>query len=147
MQTDDFYRKKTSVMKAILFIFFLGVQTFAFGQTSIHFGYDAAGNRISTFTTRSGAEFLGKSQEQESCLTNIVVYPNPSSETIFLKFDNEHGNHAIGKIYSIEGTLLIEKRMDPGISEIDISELAQGLYFIKVSYEGNSKTFKFIKEL
>jgi hypothetical protein len=68
------------------------------------------------------------------------IYPNPANDKIFIESELIH-HHA--EIFDINGKLVINRVLDLNITTIDISNLTQGIYFIKVS---NETVGKFIKE-
>ncbi|MPS72321.1 MAG: T9SS type A sorting domain-containing protein [Chryseobacterium sp.] len=69
-----------------------------------------------------------------------VIYPNPARHTITLK------NSLVmtkAEIFDANGRLLLES----AATQIDVSELASGVYFIKMTYQnGNTETQKLIKQ-
>ena len=64
-------------------------------------------------------------QEEE-----ITIFPNPSSKTITIDYDFKLNTYA--NIYNTSGKLLMESNCNT----IDISKLANGVYFISIK-EGN----------
>jgi hypothetical protein len=62
----------------------------------------------------------------------LVFYPNPSSNV--LHFDNEKVNSAI--IYDVTGKELVKFNND-NMSRVDVSSLANGLYFISLFDDSN----------
>ena len=66
----------------------------------------------------------------------ITIYPNPSSEYIFIEFDQEITDL---KILSIDGRLI--KKLSP-VKYINISFLYKGIYFLKI----NDNFIKFVKK-
>lgn len=78
---------------------------------------------------------------------NFNLYPNPAKNKLFLTSKNTTGNLTI-EIFNIAGKLLstqnvvIEKQ-----TGIDVSQLASGIYFLRIDY-GKRKTAikKFVKE-
>ena len=75
-------------------------------------------------------------QETES----IRVFPNPATTTVFLE-----GFHSPTKIrlISIEGQVVLNKNVDSFQTEIDLSELREGVYFISIDNQP-LKTYKVI---
>jgi uncharacterized protein (TIGR02145 family) len=71
----------------------------------------------------------------------IKIYPNPTTTTL-----NIVGLTitAIAEVYDISGKQLLTKQLNT--NQIDISSLAKGLYFIKLSTEVGSVVRKFVKE-
>jgi photosystem II stability/assembly factor-like uncharacterized protein len=72
--------------------------------------------------------------------THLNLYPNPA--TTNLNIDGI-SNHATAEVYDLSGKLLLTKQLNE--NQIDISSLAKGLYFIKLSTTG-SVVRKFVKE-
>jgi len=81
---------------------------------------------------------------------NILVYPNPAKNSIYLKSNTTIDSRLIISIYNETGQLLIEKEVKEIKAgrkiKVDISMLKAGIYLIKIN---NSKSFtihKIIKE-
>lgn len=75
-------------------------------------------------------------QEQ---IHNFTIYPNPSSNqiTIFssnLNFDNV-------SIFNITGQLIIDKKINKAVSDIDISEISNGTYILRLHDENSGKYY------
>ena len=49
-------------------------------------------------------------------------------------------------VYSISGKELMNVEAVNSIALLSISDLAQGVYFLKISEKGNSEILKFVKE-
>lgn len=84
-----------------------------------------------------------------STQTNLIVYPNPATDKIFIQYSEPVSNSMGIKIYSIEGKLLAQKE---GIShfgsvtEIDLSDLSKGIYICQISDGNFVQSVKFIIE-
>jgi hypothetical protein len=62
--------------------------------------------------------------------SELLVYPNPANNILYVGFPEQ----AILKLYSLYGNLLLKDRIIDGeITEINISMLLPGFYFIEVS--------------
>jgi photosystem II stability/assembly factor-like uncharacterized protein len=79
--------------------------------------------------------------EQDNLIKNINIYPNPVTTTISIEGVIEN---TIAEIFDISGKLLLSKQLNE--NQLDISTLAKGLYFIKLSTAEGSVVWKFIKE-
>jgi hypothetical protein len=79
----------------------------------------------------------------ESSITksSIIVYPNPAIKTLYF---NVIINYSIVEVFDISGKLLLKKQLDS--RQLDISNLSQGLYFIKLETNEGMVVKKFIKE-
>ncbi len=75
----------------------------------------------------------------------LAVYPNPVQDVISVKSVQELSSL---KIYNLTGSLLKSVEVGSKINkEIDVSELADGVYLLKVYFEGGGTyTAKFIKK-
>ena len=72
------------------------------------------------------------------------VYPNPAFDKVRI---NNFSNGAGGlKIYNLTGNLVMQKDIDNGITEIDISSFSNGLYILQLNSEKNSEQFKLIRK-
>jgi hypothetical protein len=74
-------------------------------------------------------------------LQNITIHPNPAANILYI---DGLANTATAEVYDISGKLLLSKQLNE--NQIDISSLAKGLYFIKLSTAEGSVVRKFVKE-
>lgn len=72
----------------------------------------------------------------------IRLYPNPANNVLNITGNDVEG--AQFEIYTILGAVVTSGTMADGV--IDTSGLESGLYFVKISLEGQSKTLRLIKE-
>ncbi len=77
--------------------------------------------------------------------TNITVYPNPVKDII--NFSSNNKINSI-EIFDITGkTVIVKNKIDKNITQINVSNLDNGIYFYKIiDVNGNIKTKKIIKE-
>jgi Secretion system C-terminal sorting domain/Matrixin/IPT/TIG domain len=75
-------------------------------------------------------------------ITKLTIYPNPASEILYIT--NLSINTANFSILDIQGKVLKKGSLSNGL--VSILELAQGVYFIKISEENKHTIKKFIKE-
>ncbi|MCH7535106.1 MAG: T9SS type A sorting domain-containing protein [Bacteroidetes bacterium] len=82
----------------------------------------------------------------EDELLNISIYPNPSSDHIFVKGSNNEFNQI--RIYDVTGKLVIDRTLSATDQQkVNVSSLATGTYFIHlVNANGDGYTFKMVKE-
>ncbi|MCH7534840.1 MAG: T9SS type A sorting domain-containing protein [Bacteroidetes bacterium] len=82
----------------------------------------------------------------EKDLLDIQIYPNPSSDYIFVKGSNDEFNQI--RIYDVTGKLVINQTLSATDQpKVNVSSLATGAYFIHlVNAKGDSYTFKMVKE-
>lgn len=72
----------------------------------------------------------------------VIMYPNPVEN--FLNIQG--AANSIIRIYSMNGKVLSVKKVSNDIEAIDLSSLAQGLYYIKVNGRNNVSTIKISKK-
>lgn len=79
-------------------------------------------------------------QSEES----IGLFPNPTNDYISIQFSNEAVVKEFSiEIYSMEGRLI--KKGEVGKSTIQVSDLAHGEYYVKVTQNSSILTSKFVK--
>lgn len=76
-------------------------------------------------------------------LTNFKSYPNPVKNNLTIQNTSIIDEIAL---YSITGKTVLTKKIKTLRSEIDLSTLSSGIYFLKVKSEGEEKTVKIIKK-
>ena len=96
------------------------------------------------FTTDEGCRTLSLLKEELSAADNILIYPNPTSDNIYIGSNAELNEKidyqlisSLGKIVS-KGSVFVNEK-------IELSNLKPGLYFLKVNTTFGSKSFRIIK--
>lgn len=85
--------------------------------------------------------------EQKINNFDVFVYPNPAKDKICLKIGQlTNLKNAILSIYNIQGQLIIQQNIQNETPTIDINTLSKGIFFIKITNDGNSKGTIFVKE-
>jgi len=108
---------------------------------NIWFAYIAANSLSELFNEADSLNTLFDELTQyvtQQSKTQVMIYPNPSSNVIFVK-----GNFSKAFVYDINGKLfkITEKNI------IDISDLPQNTYILKIElFDGNYRIFKFVKK-
>ncbi len=74
---------------------------------------------------------------------SFVYYPNPVENILNLSYFEKLINV---EVYNIDGKNIFTKKLDSRVSEIDMSKLASGIYFLKVYSEKGSKIIKILKK-
>jgi hypothetical protein len=85
---------------------------------------------------------LGTLSNEDFVLTDFKYYPNPVKNTLSVS------NSAIIdeiSITSVLGKTIMTKKINSLKSDIDMSNLSTGIYFLKVKSEGKEKTVKLLK--
>jgi len=75
----------------------------------------------------------------------IEVYPNPASNTAYIKFDLTASQMITYKIMDVSGKIVLQKttnKLAAFYENIDVSELSNGVYFISVELQDRSVVTK-----
>jgi len=76
----------------------------------------------------------------------VTIYPNPATQLVNIQFGALNGAAVMMNLYSATGVLIHSEKVY-GSSQMDISNLAKGMYFIKMNTEGGlQSSCKLIKE-
>jgi len=85
-------------------------------------------------------------KENENINLNYSVYPNPTSNNLQLKVENENLVDFSYQLYDITGKHIDNKKIESSLTSIDMSYLVSATYFIKVIQRNKElKIFKIIK--
>jgi hypothetical protein len=80
----------------------------------------------------------------EATTNTIKLYPNPVNN--ILKIENFNLNEVeYIEIYNLIG-MKQPIEINPDVNEIDVTNLLSGIYFLKISYNNHTQTFKIIKQ-
>ena len=89
---------------------------------------------------------LSFTNTMEKPFSELLVYPNPSSDILNIEFGMKLTDHLSISIYSCTGQRVYEERFKVRDHEgIDISSLANGLYILKISNDMAERYIKFHK--
>jgi len=80
---------------------------------------------------------------KEEVLSQINIYPNPTQNSI--NFELESGKELKMKLLDITGRLIKEDKISNGYV-LDIHNLANGIYFIRLDYQLQTITHKIVKQ-
>jgi len=74
----------------------------------------------------------------------ILIFPNPSKGMFFIRLPD--GYRGIGKVYDYSGKFAKEFKITESTHELNLSDLAKGMYFIQLidMKKNESKSFKVI---
>ncbi|MEO0339156.1 MAG: S8 family serine peptidase, partial [Bacteroidota bacterium] len=91
-------------------------------------------------------QFQITSTKQEVQQAALQLFPNPSSDRIWIKLEEPIRQGQI-QIYDIQGRLMLQERLEEGISitSLDITPLQQGQYFYQLNSNGKIWSGKFQK--
>ena len=82
---------------------------------------------------------------QNSAITSISIYPNPTSDAFFVSNKSDQEISHI-EVYSINGMLVKEIRNTAETTVIDVSNLQTGIYFVKLTVGESVINYKLIKK-
>jgi uncharacterized repeat protein (TIGR01451 family) len=108
-------------------------------DANIYFDYNfpiLTNKAISTFKTLGTQDFEFSNY--------VTLFPNPTSEVLNINAKHDIEIQSLS-IYDILGQLVIAIPNAKSVSNIDISKLRTGNYFIKVKSDKGSSSMKFIK--
>ncbi len=78
--------------------------------------------------------------------SNVTVYPNPASSTIFVKLNSVTDN-AYVTVYNAIGQVVVEKtEISNNVAEINVSNLPKGVYILKTTNGKETSNTKFVVE-
>lgn len=78
---------------------------------------------------------------------SFVAYPNPAKEFIKIAINNfivSDGNTI--RIYGIDGRVLKQQLLQKETTEVDVSDLAKGVYLLELTEKTKKRIIKLIKE-
>lgn len=89
--------------------------------------------------------FVGLKEKQRR--GRLVIYPNPSGNTIRINLPDENLRISEIRIYNVHGVLVKKNDIDEPFAEINVSALISGIYFVEgLSNDGGIFTEKLIKK-
>jgi hypothetical protein len=75
--------------------------------------------------------------------TNIIFYPNPVKDILHLSYDQSI-THV--EVFNLVGQKMISKNNSDSYSQVDLSNIASGVYLVQVTSNNATKTIRIIKE-
>jgi hypothetical protein len=79
--------------------------------------------------------------------SGFYVYPNPSSQLLYVKDSNQNKSIDLIQVISLDGKLLMQaKPIESSNTQLDISALPQGIYLCKISSDNQQQILKFLKQ-
>lgn len=86
---------------------------------------------------------LGIEENQKS---GVIIYPNPAKDKMFVLMDSRQVKSYRIELFQPNGQVLFSKESMENRSEIDLSTLNSGVYFVRISSENSTLVKKLIKE-
>ncbi len=112
------------------------------GETTSEISVSQAGNYTITVSGNNGCsvessitviEGVGIGKIEDS--NHLVVYPNPSSSSFYVKLNDAAAGTSRIEIYNIEGQLIISTNVTQATTHFDTAQLQKGIYFVNVKSE------------
>lgn len=125
---------------------------------TVHFGYDANGNRISRTLTVRKAEENGKPTDTlnaPALLTeagdlfgaaSLSLYPNPTRGKVSVALQGTGAGWVTARLVTPAGTILQQRELKDGTHDFDLTGLPPGIYLLQLSAAEVSQTWKIIKQ-
>lgn len=88
---------------------------------------------------------ISSNSNYQTGIDNVIIYPNPAGDKIFIKTNNMPQNSYI-EVYNLLGKIVLTEDIRAIHQSVDISNLEKGLYVIKVITGNESYIKKIIKE-
>jgi photosystem II stability/assembly factor-like uncharacterized protein len=95
-------------------------------------------------TTNGGVTGIDKF-DNISTSKPLLIYPNPSNNKITISSSRLTSNTLLS-IFNVSGKKVIERQLTGGQTQIDISTLPQGVYFVRLQNENMVEIGKIVKE-
>ena len=74
----------------------------------------------------------------------LNLYPNPASEKVTIITDMTEPS--VISIYNLQGQILMQQKIQQGKTDIDISELAKGVYILRLYSNARTEAGRIIKD-
>jgi hypothetical protein len=100
-----------------------------------------------SFTYSNTIKLIG----ENDVLTSVSVYPNPVQGEVNVRLSAVQSSAVTFTVYDMSGRMVLNKQVsvsegDNLFTLPDTAELQQGVYFMRISWEGNTITEKLIKQ-
>jgi serine protease len=93
--------------------------------------------------TSTASNTLVSSVSLEDIVINFSVYPNPASEKLII--DAGTTVKATISLMDLSGRIVMSIKMNQSLQQMDVSNLSDGVYMLKIEYAGRSITKKIVK--
>ena len=115
----------------------IGIRAYsAFSGVKLNICYDA----VARFSAKSSGLLYSSSKFDEG---NFNIYPNPTSDVLYLNL--HYGVVKTAEIYDISGSAIKTINLEE-TKEINVENLAPGIYMIKFNIDGKINSQRFIKK-
>jgi uncharacterized repeat protein (TIGR01451 family) len=94
-------------------------------------------------TNVCNTEFVATLGYENFAFSNLTYFPNPVKNS--LTISNNSFIDSV-EITSVLGQQMLSQKVNSLQTEVDLTQLSMGIYFVKVSSQGQEKTIKIVKE-
>ncbi|MCK9236322.1 MAG: T9SS type A sorting domain-containing protein [Bacteroidales bacterium] len=128
-------------------------------QTTVHFEYDASGNRILRHITSrelkaSDSLFLSwelpnlpLEQSVAESEADFRVFPNPATDGLTITYSGAAISDILRyMLYDSQGKVQIQSESNTTKTALDMRQLQSGTYLLRLNYDGKMQVFKVIKQ-
>lgn len=114
----------------------------------VKFNYDINGNRIEREIIT--LDKSNKSQNIKSIIdslnsSNIVIFPNPTSDIINITMDDDYSDSKV-IVYNMIGEIVYSHNVYSKEVKIDLSKEINGVYILTISNKNKRKSWKIVKK-
>jgi|GEM_PF-1523172 len=106
-------------------------------STGLYYSNSFAG--ITNMTT-------GITSVNEMSENNIKLYPNPAKDHVNIEFATGNDYSANVSIFDAQGRIAMEEIISNGNTQLNVSNLKQGVYIVRITTSNNNKTVKLVIE-
>lgn len=75
--------------------------------------------------------------------TRISLFPNPSTGALYITTQADQSLPV--QIYDMFGKLVMQDKVNPGVTQFQLSEIPAGCYIVKIQEKSQNSTFKWVK--
>lgn len=147
INTDFSFPSNTLGNNVYKMIFFSPTQYISLVSNTLSGGPIASAGVYINTNALSNTNQVGIKELYQTAFANeLLVYPNPTNDNLFLNTNADRLSNLNVKIYNLYGQV-VESTMLSSIDEsIDVSNLTNGVYFIQLTLNEKTYTAKFIKQ-
>jgi hypothetical protein len=110
-------------------------------------GTNAAGCSATAVISQSVSTCTGINSNFTNLTSNLIVYPNPSSRVFNVQLENSTSlSLTTIEVTDVLGRVILTDNVNAGVYELNLGNNVNGVYFIKATFDGKTKTVKIIKE-
>jgi bacillolysin len=113
------------------------------------FGYSGANSTTTCYTLKvqlGTATIFGNTNEIAKNNAVLKVYPSPATDILNVSVLGETNGKGIIKVVDVNGTVVLQQKINSSVQQVDISRLAKGVYMLKIENGSGLLTSKFVKQ-